>query len=82
MTITPEPSTFAAPIGDPKQTYDASDVAGMDSAVAYVLAIESAYRNKKDTAKPQLPFATTTTHAHPLKPWNSDVEAEGPISFR
>ena len=68
ITITPEPSTFAAPSGDPKHTYDARDVAGMDKAVAYVFAILSAYRNKKDTANPQLPFATTTTQAQPLKP--------------
>ena len=66
--MTPDPSTFAAPIGDPKQIYDANDVAGIDKAVAYVFAMLSAYRNKKDTAKPQLPFATTTTHAQPLNP--------------
>ena len=68
MTMTPEPSTFAAPSGEEKQIYDASDVAGMLRAVAYVFAMLSAYRNKKDTAKPQLPFATTTTHAQPLNP--------------
>ena len=81
MTMTPDPSTFAAPSGDPKHTYDASDVAGIDKAVAYVFAMLSAYRNKKDTANPQEPFATTTTQAHPLKPWNNDVSEEGPISF-
>ena len=68
MTITPEPSTFAAPKGDPKHTYEANDVAGMDKAVAYVFAILSASLSKKDTANPHEPFATTTTHAHPLKP--------------
>ena len=57
MTMTPDPSTFAAPKGDPKHTYDAKDVAGIDRAVAYVFAILSAYRNKKDTANPQEPFA-------------------------
>ena len=66
--MTPEPSTFAAPSGDPKHMYEAKDVAGMLRAVAYVFAIESAYRNKKDTASPHDPFATTTTHAQPLKP--------------